>query len=216
MSGVVALVAGATGLVGQALVHQLAADPAWAEVRALTRRPWPPELSHPSVVPVVVDYDHIEPAPAWAQADHMFCALGTTMRQAGSQSAFRRVDFDYPVALARAARNRGVRHFLLVSAIGASARSRVFYNRVKGETEEAICALGFRSVTIARPSFLTGHRAERRLGEAAGIALAFLAPGRWRPVAATRVAQALVTAAKQDKPGITCLENVALLRGGQG
>jgi uncharacterized protein YbjT (DUF2867 family) len=210
MSGAVAVVAGATGLVGQALVHQLAADPVWAEVRTLTRRPWPPELSHPTVTPIAVDYDHLESAPAWARADHMFCALGTTIRQAGSQDAFRRVDFDYPLALARAARNQGVRHFLLVSAIGASGRSRMFYSRVKGETEEAVCALGFRSVTIARPSFLTGHRAERRLGEVAGIALAFLAPERWRPVAASRVARALVLAAKQDKAGISFLENTAL------
>jgi uncharacterized protein YbjT (DUF2867 family) len=210
MSGAVAVVAGATGLVGQALVHQLATDSTWAEVRALTRRPWPPELSHPTVVPSMVDYDHLEATPPWAKADQLFCALGTTMRLAGSQDAFRRVDFDYTLALARAGRNQGVQHFLLVSAIGASARSRIFYSRVKGETEDAVCALGFRSVTIARPSVLTGQRAERRVGEAVGTALARLAPRRWRPVAATTVARALVIAAKQDRPGITFLENTAL------
>jgi uncharacterized protein YbjT (DUF2867 family) len=210
MSGTVAVVAGATGLVGQALVRQLAADPFWAEVRALTRRAWPPEPGYPTIVPIVVDYDHIEATPGWAQADQVFCALGTTMREAGSREAFRRVDFDYPLALARTARTQGVCHFLLVSAVGASARSRVFYNRVKGETEEAVCALGFRSVTIARPSFLTGHRPKWRAGEMAGIALAFLAPKRWRPVAAPSVARALVSAAKQGEPGIAILENTAL------
>ncbi len=164
----VAVVAGATGLVGQALVRQLAADGAWREVRALTRRDLPPGLAGPGVVPVQVDYSRLEPPPPWAAAEHVFCALGTTMRQAGSREAFRRVDFDYPVALARATLARGARHFLLVSAVGASPDSRFFYNRVKGEVEAAIAALGFRSVTIARPSLLLGDRGTFRLGRAGG------------------------------------------------
>jgi len=207
MAEAVAIVAGATGLVGQALVRQLAADRAWREVRALVRHALPSELSGPNVESLQVDYSRLDPPPAWAAADHVFCALGTTMRQAGSAAAFRQVDFEYAVALARAAQIRGTRHFLLVSALGAAPASRVFYNRVKGEVEAAIIALGFRSVTIARPSLLLGGRRELRLGEQLGKMLGVLAPPRWRPVPAARVARALVDAAKRDVPGVHILEN---------
>jgi uncharacterized protein YbjT (DUF2867 family) len=210
MAEAVAIVAGATGLVGQALMRQLAADRTWREVRALVRQVLPSELAGPTVVSVQVDYTRLEPPPLWAAADHVFCALGTTMRQAGSAAAFRQVDFEYPVALARAARIRGARHFLLVTALGAEPASRVFYNRVKGEVEAAITALGFRSVTIARPSLLLGQRTEPRLAEQLGKVLGVLAPPRWRPVPAARVARALVDAAKRDMPGIHILENRAL------
>jgi uncharacterized protein YbjT (DUF2867 family) len=207
MAEAVAIVSGATGLVGRELVRQLAADSAWREVRALVRHALPPELSGPTVVAVQVDYARLEPPPVWAAADHVFCALGTTMRQAGSPAAFRQVDFEYPAALARAARSRGARHFLLVSALGAAPGSRAFYNRVKGEVEAAIIAMGFRSVTIARPSLLIGRRTEPRLAEQLGKVLGVLAPPRWRPVPAERVARALVDAAKRDVPGVHILEN---------
>ena len=203
----IAIVAGATGLVGRALVGQLAADSTWREVRALVRDALPPDLAGPSVVTVQIDYSNLEPPPLWVAADHVFCALGTTMRQAGSPAAFRRVDFDYPVALAQAARTLGARHFLLVSALGAAPASRVFYNRVKGEVEAAITALGFRSVTIARPSLLLGRRTKPRLAEQLGKLVGALAPPRWRPVSAARVAKALVNAAKRDMPGICIPEN---------
>jgi uncharacterized protein YbjT (DUF2867 family) len=207
MAEAVAIVAGATGLVGQALVRELAAESRWREVRALVRHALPPELSGPTIIAVQIDYSRLEPPPLWAAADHVFCALGTTMRQAGSAAAFRRVDFEYPVALARAAQAQGARHFLLVSALGAAPGSRVFYNRVKGEVEAAIAALGFRSVTIARPSLLLGQRAEPRPAERLGKVLGVIAPPRWKPVPAARVARALVEAAKRDSPGIHILEN---------
>jgi uncharacterized protein YbjT (DUF2867 family) len=215
MAESVALVAGATGLVGQALVRQLAGDSAWSEVRALVRRALPADLSGPTVVPVTVDYTQLDSPPAWAAADHVFCALGTTIRQAGSQEAFRQVDLEFPVALARAALARGARHFLLVSAIGAATESRVFYNRVKGEVEDTILGLGFRSVTVARPSLLLGPRKVTRLGEQIAKLLGFLAPPRWKPVEATSVARALVEAARRDLPGIRILENREL-RAAQG
>jgi uncharacterized protein YbjT (DUF2867 family) len=212
VTGAVAVIAGATGLVGGALVRRLAEDGAWREVRALVRQRLPPELAGPKVVPIEVDYARLEPPSPWAAADHVFCALGTTMRQAGSREAFRQVDLEYPLALARAARAQGARHFLLVSSLGAAAGSRFFYNRVKGEVEQAVSALGFRSVTIARPSLLVGRRAEPRPGEQLGKLLGVLAPPSWRPVPATRVAEALVRAAKRDEPGIRILENRDLRR----
>ncbi|HEU4474765.1 MAG TPA: NAD(P)H-binding protein [Gemmatimonadales bacterium] len=203
----IAIVAGATGLVGRELVRQLGADQTWGEVRPLVRRQLPPELAGATVAPVQVDYDRLDPPPPWAAADHVFCALGTTIRQAGSRAAFREVDLKYPVALARAALLLGARHFLLVSAVGAAPGSRVFYNRVKGEVEAAIAALGFRSVTIARPSLLLGSRPEPRVGEQVGKILGLLAPPRWRPVAGARVARALVDAAKADLAGLRVIEN---------
>jgi uncharacterized protein YbjT (DUF2867 family) len=209
--GAVAVVAGATGLVGQALLRRLAADSAWREVRALARRPLPFALPAPSVVPVQVDYASIGSAPAWAAGvDQVFCALGTTMRQAGSREAFRQVDFEYPVAVAKAGLASGARHFLLVTALGADSESRIFYNRVKGEVEHAVAALGYRSLTIARPSLLLGARAEWRLGEQVGKVLGVLSPPRWRPIEADQVALALVAAARRGAVGIQILENQQL------
>jgi uncharacterized protein YbjT (DUF2867 family) len=193
--------------VGQELVRQLAADTTWREIRALARRPLGPELSRSNVVSISVDYERLDPPPPWAQAEHVFCALGTTMRQAGSREAFRRVDLEYPVALARATLARGARHFVLVTAVGASPNSRFFYNRVKGEVEAAITQLGFTSVTIARPSLLVGPRPQPRLGERVGKILGLLSPPRWRPVHAAQVARALIEAAKRDLPGVRILEN---------
>jgi len=161
-----------------------------------------------------IDYSRLEPPPPWAAAEHVFCALGTTMRQAGSEEAFRRVDFDYPVALARATVARGARHFLLVSAVGASTNSRFFYNRVKGEVEAAIIALGFHSLTVARPSLLLGDRGTFRWVEQVGKVAGVLAPARWRPVAAESVARALIAAARRDEPGVRILENTDLRGGG--
>jgi uncharacterized protein YbjT (DUF2867 family) len=186
----VALVAGATGLVGREIVRLL--SQAGTEVRALLRSDYP--------VGENVAF-HVDAA---------FCALGTTIRKAGSQEAFRRVDYDHPLAVARAARAGGASHFLLVSALGASARSRVFYNRVKGELEDALRGLGYPSLTIARPSILLGERAERRPGEELAKKIGWLAPSRWRPVHATQVAGALVDAARRAKPGIEILENPVL------
>ena len=210
MAREVAIVAGATGLIGKALVRQLAADGSWREVRALVRGALPAGPAKPNVVAVQIDYTKLAPASPWAEADHVFCALGSTMRQAGSEAAFRKVDFEYPLALAKAAKARGARHFLLVSALGAAADSGVFYSRVKGEVESAIIALGFRSVTIARPSLLLGRtppRRTERLGEWVG----FLVPRPWRPVQAASVAKNLMGAAKRDAPGVLILENRELL-----
>lgn len=210
IAGAIAIVAGATGLVGRELVRRLASDGGWREVRALVRRPLPPELSGPPVVPITVDYSQLDPPPSWAQAHHVFCALGTTMRVAESAEAFRRVDVEYPVALARATLAQGARHFLLVSAVGAAPESRIFYNRVKGEAERGVAGAGFRSVTIARPSLLLGDRQEPRPAEQVGRLLGVLMPPRWRPVSAARVAGALLDAARRDEPGVRILENRAL------
>jgi len=210
------LVVGATGLVGGEIIDGLVRDEGVAEVRALVRRSldrWAPTSR---LRELVADFDALDAHPDRFRVDQVFCALGTTIRKAGSREAFRRVDFDYPFAVARLAHAQGARHFLLVSAVGADARSRIFYSRVKGELEDAIRAVGYNAVTIARPSVLVGAREELRVGELAMKRLAYLFPAAWKPVHARQVASALVRAAREEKPGIRILDNVALRREREG
>ena len=213
-----ALVFGATGLVGAECVRQLSADDAVASIVAVVRRELPRALGLPKVEARVVDFDALDALDALGAASdlgaatHVYCALGTTIRQAGSQEQFRRVDHDYVVAAGRLGRDLGARHFLLVSALGANPGSRVFYNRVKGETEAAIRALGYPSLTIARPSLLLGERSERRLGEEIAKRLGFLMPGRLRPVEAADVARALRLAAAEDRAGVRVVESDEIRR----
>ncbi len=207
-----ALVAGATGLVGRDIVRALTADGGVSEIRVLVRRAFDRPVRDPKVREIVADFEALGAQRDGFRVDQVFCALGSTIRNAGSQDAFRHVDFDYPFEIARLAHREGARHFLLVSAVGASARSRLFYNRVKGELEEAIGAVGFASVTIARPSLLLGDRDEPRLGEQVMKRVAFLLPSPWKPVQARQVASALVAAARRERPGLEILDNVALRR----
>jgi uncharacterized protein YbjT (DUF2867 family) len=160
---------------------------------------------------VLTNFERLDDLDDTFTVDQVFCALGTTIRIAGSPAAFRHVDFDYPLAIAQRALDAGATHFLLVSALGANADSRIFYNRVKGELEDAIRRLPFRSITIARPSFLLGEREERRPGESLGKLLGHFAPRRFRSVHARQVARALVLAAQADSPGIHLIENAAIV-----
>ena len=196
-----ALVAGASGLVGGALLDTLLEDPRYREVHGLGRREVP--RAHPKLRQHTVDFARLEALPA---ADDAFCCLGTTIKKAGSQQAFRAVDHDAVLAFARAAQKAGVQRFVVVTALGANARSLVFYNRVKGETEEALKALGFASLVIAQPSLLLGERTERRLGEhvatvASRLLAPLLRPLASRPIEARTVARALVVLAHAAPPG---------------
>lgn len=195
--GRVALVAGASGLVGRALVARLCADPGVARVHALVRRPL--AMNAPKLQLHVVAFDRL---PALPPVDEAYLALGTTIAVAGSREAFRAVDFEANLAVARAALAAGARRIGLVSAMGADAASRVFYSRVKGELEDALAALPLQALVIARPSLLLGDRDRlgqpRRRGEhlAAGLDrwLRPLLPARLRGIAADDVAAALVAA----------------------
>jgi uncharacterized protein YbjT (DUF2867 family) len=206
------LLCGATGLVGRECLELLAADPSFHRVVVITRRPLPPDMAAPlrraRLEQHVIDFDTLEAHANLLRVDQIICALGTTMKQAGSKERFRQVDFEYPAAIARIGSEQGVGHMLLVTAIGANARSRIFYNRVKGELEDAVSALPYRSITIVRPSLLLGERSEFRVGEEIGKRLSFLIPGRYRPVASAAVAAALVQAAKEDRPGRRIIESV--------
>lgn len=193
------LLLGATGLVGGAILKQLTADESIARVTVLTRRPL-------AAAPKVEQHPFMLESRLFA-VDQIFCALGTTIKKAGSQEEFRRVDHDLPLQAARLGLAAGVRHFLLVSALGADSLSRLFYNRVKGDLEDDILGLGYRTVTIARPSLLLGPRAERRLGEAVARRLGWLMPSKYRPIEAAAVAGALADAARRDAPGLLILES---------
>jgi uncharacterized protein YbjT (DUF2867 family) len=208
-----ALVAGATGLVGGQLLRQLLADPAYTRVVALVRRPL--DERDPKLEARVVDFARLTPAEL-PRADDAYCALGTTMRRAGSRAAFRAVDHDAVLALARAAATAGAgaSQFLLVSALGANPASRNFYLQVKGEAERDVAALPFRAVHVFRPSLLTGARAEFRAAERIGIILATaVAPlmvgglRRYRPIAADVVARALRAAARHGGTGVIVYES---------
>ncbi|GAB5534340.1 MAG: hypothetical protein Rubg2KO_05890 [Rubricoccaceae bacterium] len=159
--------------------------------------------------PHVVDFNALAEAADRFACDDLFCALGTTMKQAGSQEAFRRVDYDYVVQAAELANAQGARQMLLVSAYGASSSSRVFYNRVKGEAEDAVRAIGFEATHILRPSLLTGDRRESRAGERIGetvlnvVSPLLVGPLRaLRPTPAEAVARTMVQVAAADRAGV--------------
>lgn len=191
------ILAGATGLVGQHILQGLLADPGVGAVHSLGRRA--PATQHPKLTAHLVDFAALPPLPA---ADELYLALGTTIKVAGSQAAFRAVDYDANLNVAKAALATGVKKVGLVSAMGADARSRIFYNRVKGELEGALTQLPFEGLVIARPSLLIGDREvlgqPRRSGEVIGEAIArvlgFLIPANYKPISASAVAQALIAA----------------------
>lgn len=205
-----ALLAGATGLVGRALAAQW---PGPAPLHLLVRREV--RASGPAQRVHVVDFAALPPLP---RADWALCCLGTTIKVAGSQAAFRAVDFDAVLAFARAAVAAGVTHFAVVSGLGANAVSSNFYSRTKGEMEAALQTVGFRHLVIARPSLLAGDRASLaqapRPGEVLALALtrplARFIPKAWRPIEADTLARALLRALAEAKPGLTVLDSAAL------
>lgn len=203
-----ALIAGATGLVGGHCLAGLLESPHYDRVIALTRRPL--AQRHAKLDQRIIAFDQLGREGAdFPTVDDVFCCLGTTMRAAGSQAAFRQVDFVYVVALAGQALGHGAKQFLLVSSLGANPKSRIFYSRVKGEAEAAIAALTFEGRQIFRPSILTGDRVEHRAGERAGIAVmrgvsfAMIGPLRkYRPIAARTVARAMIRVAGRAPRGV--------------
>lgn len=204
---------GSTGLVGGELLRLLLADDSVVRVVAPGRRA---AEAPRGVTPEqrakldarIVDFDDLESETGlFDGTGEMFCALGTTIARAGSRARFRVVDHDYPLSAARLGLRGGASHFLLVSALGADPHSRIFYNRVKGETERDLLALGYRSVTIVRPSLLLGDRQEFRLGEEVAKRLAWAVPRRLRPVHARDVARALASAAAARTMGTVIIES---------
>ena len=196
------LLAGATGLVGGHVLRLALADPRVKAVAAPVRR----ELqAHPKLLAPIVDFENLPEVAPWWRADAAICALGTTIAKAGSQEAFRRVDHGHALAVARAARAHGTPAFVLNSAASASASSRIFYSRVKGELERDVELLRFESLTIVRPGLIGGERSESRPGESvAKVVLGTLAPILPRSLRINppeTIAKAMLDAAVAGRPG---------------
>lgn len=205
------LLAGATGLTGEHLLDRLLNEPTVSRVLAPSRRPL---AEHPHLENPVGDPQVFLPQLS-GRVDIAYCCLGTTIKQAGSQEAFRAVDHDMVVAFAKRAREMGARHLIVVSAIDADPKSKVFYNRVKGEMEESLKQQGWPQLTIARPSLLLGERIEPRLGEQLAAPLSKLIPGKYRGIEACQLARALWRLALEEQDGVRVVESDELRRLGK-
>jgi len=198
------MLVGATGLVGGQVLQQLLDDPRCDAVVAPTRRP----LAHadPALHNPVVDFERLPVDAPWWAVDAVICALGSTIKQAGSREAFARVDHDYPLQVATLAQAHGAHAFVLNSAMGADPASRFFYNRVKGRLEQDLRGLVYPSLTLVRPGLIGGERSERRTGEhLASVVLGALGPvlpRAWRINPAVNIAAAMVEAALAPRPGV--------------
>ena len=201
-----ALLLGATGLVGKSLLKLLLQDPAYSKVRVLLRKDT--LATHPKAEKILVNFDKLSTHAEAFAVDHVFCCLGTTIKKAGSQEAFYKVDATYPYEAARLAKEKGAKQFLIVTAMGADKNSGIFYNRVKGEVEEKISALQFPGFHVIRPSLLLGERDEKRMGEKIGQIvmgnLGFLMVGplkKYKAIEGEKVARSMLNIAKQNLAG---------------
>lgn len=207
-----ALLAGATGLVGRHVLEFLIADSVYGKITVLARRKTGVESS--ILEEKILDFSNLEDSHIPEGTTDVFCCLGTTMAKAGSRDQFYEVDFEHCIRLAQIAKRKQVRNFLVVSAMGADSDSLFYYNRVKGEMEEALSALNFPYLGIFRPSLLEGDRKEFRFGEQIALAVsrvfvpAFIGPlQKFAPVKASAVAFSMVHEAKKNRSGIEVFES---------
>jgi uncharacterized protein YbjT (DUF2867 family) len=181
-------------------------------IKLITRKPL--HIDRETISEIVVDFDELNQFSQRLTADVVFCCLGTTIKTAGSEQNFRKVDYTYCLELAKAAKTQGAKQFILVSSLGADDKSSNFYLRTKGEIENAIAALNFDAFCILRPSMLLGDRKETRIGETIGKffmqATGFLFAGplkKYKAIDAKTVARCMVELAKSSEPGKMIFEN---------
>ena len=206
-----ALIAGATGLVGNELLQELVRGRQYHTISVLSRHEV--ETTSKRVETIIVNYDALNDAQI-PEVDDVFCCLGTTMSKAGSKEAFRKVDYDYALRVAEITHRRGAQQYLLVSAMGADKSSYMFYSQVKGEVEEAIAKVGFDSFYVFRPSMLLGERTETRIGEQIGqVVMQGIAPlmvsglKKYQAISAKTVAEAMVHVARKELEGVYVFES---------
>ncbi|ASS74792.1 oxidoreductase [Tumebacillus algifaecis] len=209
MSTKSALLVGASGLVGGELLTQLLHSDSYQKVTLFVRKPLP--QSHPKLEQVVVDFDNLPTYSEHIHVSDLFCCLGTTIKTAKTKEAFRKVDYEYPLELARLAKTHGVEKYLIISSIGANAKSSFFYNQVKGQIESDLRTLDLPSLHIFRPSILLGDRKEFRLGEQFGTvmskSLTPLLPRKYRPIHGRTVAAAMLQTALAGPGGVHIYES---------
>jgi uncharacterized protein YbjT (DUF2867 family) len=197
-----ALIVGATGLIGGYCLETLCDDPKYSEVTALVRRPL--LKTHRKLKEILTKFDNLEHELSSIKVDDVYCCLGTTIKKAGSQEAFKKIDLSLVVTIARLMRKQDAEQFVVISALGADRDSKVFYNRIKGEMEEAVIELDYPCLRIIRPSLLLGPREEFRLGEKIGAILTpvlkpflFGSLTKYRPIEGKSVARFMVHVAHQ-------------------
>jgi uncharacterized protein YbjT (DUF2867 family) len=206
-----AVVAGATGLVGRELVHLLLNNVNYEQVFALVRTKTP--LDHPKLTQVVTDYSNLEGIADYLNHADVFCALGTTIKIAKTQEAFRKVDYEYPLQLAKLAQTNTANQFLVVTAMGANAQSKIFYSKVKGQLEDSLKLLGLAALHIFHPSLLLGDRKVVRRGERIGSIISkglsvFLVGSlsKYKPIHVNAVARGMIQAAQYEAIGTQVYE----------
>ena len=211
-----ATLVGATGLIGSYLLQELLNDPYFDSVRILIRRPI--DITHPKLEKKIVDFNDSDSLlVALSNTNVLFCAIGSTMKKVkGDKDAYRKIDFDIPVKLARFCKMTGCEKFILVSSAGANSKSMNFYQRLKGETDEAIREAGLKTVHIMRPSLLLGERKEFRLGENIGkvvmTSLSFLIPEKYKATQGKDVAKVMVALSKKNEEAYFIHENSEIRR----
>jgi uncharacterized protein YbjT (DUF2867 family) len=216
MNDKTALLLGATGLVGSECLKRLVTDDYYSRIIVLTRRALADAVGSTKIESHVIDFNRISDYRDLLKASHVFCTLGSTIRKAGSKEQFYKVDFTYVHDIAGLCAEQGTEHFLVVSAMGADARSRIFYSRVKGELEEALQRLPFRGLSVFRPSLILGDRKEYRLKEEISkrvmSVFAFAIPGKYKPVEAADIAKAMLKTAHAGPAGLRIYESDEIRR----
>ena len=202
-----ALIIGSTGLTGSHLLHQLLDSNQYDKVISFSREV---EVEHPKLVNHIVDFDKPEEYCDLVKGDDFFCTIGTTIKKAGSQEAFRKVDFVFPKNFAKCAMESGVSQFLIISALGADSKASNYYMKTKGEIEDFLKESTFKSVAIMQPSLLLGNRKEFRFAEKIGGALmklfsfAFVGSlAKYKAIESKTLANALYSIAQKNTPGFT-------------
>lgn len=209
-----ATLVGATGLVGRHVLQLLLADKTYDVISVLTRREV--NIQHPKLKQYVVDFsDEKSLKLAIASRSSIFCAVGTTRKKVkGDKEKYKQVDFDIPLRLARLGLQKNCQHFLLVSSVGANAQSNSFYLRLKGQIEDQLALLNYKSIQVLRPSLLIGHRYESRLGERIAqrlmLGFSWVLPTRYKPTKAINLAKAMIYISKQSSKGFHVYENIAI------
>lgn len=211
-----AIIIGASGLTGRALLQQLLQDDYFAKVIVFVRTKL--DITHSKLTQHCIDFDSLDQFQELIKGDVLFCCLGTTIKTAGSQKAFKKVDYTYATEFAKIAKQNNVSTFCLQSSLGADSNSTNFYLKVKGETEDFIRELNFVSFTSFRPSMLLGNRTEFRLGENIGKivmqVLSFVFIGKlkhYKAIHVNQVASAMIKQSKLNKPGNIVIENDEIL-----